>query len=52
MKRNDAEIKHCPTDDMIADCFTKPNQGGKFRKFSKGIMNLCESVGQPECVGG
>ena len=33
-------IEFCPTDDMIADYFTKPLQGEKFRKFRKTIMNL------------
>jgi hypothetical protein len=27
------EIKHCPTDEMLADFFTKPLQGSLFRKF-------------------
>ena len=33
-------VEYCPTDDMIADYFTKPLQGDKFRKFRKIIMNL------------
>ena len=33
-------IQYCPTDDMIADFFTKPLQGNKFYKFRKLIMNL------------
>ena len=33
-------VEYCPTDDMVADYFTKPLQGDKFRKFRKIIMNL------------
>ena len=33
-------VEYCPTDNMIADYFTKPLQGDKFRKFRKIIMNL------------
>ena len=33
-------IVYCPTDDMVADIFTKPLQGGKFRKFRKLLLNL------------
>ena len=32
-KRNDIQILHCPTTDMLADFFTKPLQGSLFRKF-------------------
>jgi len=32
----------CPTDEMMADCHTKPLQGAKFYKFGKMIMGLEE----------
>ena len=42
VKRNKIAIKHCPTDDMMADYFTKPLQGSKFRKFRAFMLNLPE----------
>ena len=38
-------VKFCPTDDMVADFFTKPLQGAKFTNFRKSIMNLREELG-------
>ena len=35
-------VEYCPTNDMIADYYTKPLQGTKFREFRKLIMNLNE----------
>jgi hypothetical protein len=32
-KSNNIRIVHCPTEDMLADFFTKPLQGSLFRKF-------------------
>jgi hypothetical protein len=32
-QRNCINITHCPTEDMLADFFTKPLQGSLFRKF-------------------
>jgi hypothetical protein len=32
------EVKHCPTEQMLADFFTKPLQGSLFRKFREVIM--------------
>jgi hypothetical protein len=36
--KGEIKIEHCPTDDMIADFFTKPLQGQKFIKFRNKIM--------------
>ena len=33
-------IKYCATDDMIADFFTKPLQGTKFKTMRNIIMNI------------
>jgi hypothetical protein len=35
---NELSIKHCPTDQMIADFFSKPTQGAKFIEFRDIIM--------------
>ena len=32
-------LAYCPTDAMVADYFTKPLQGTKFREFHAMIMN-------------
>ena len=37
---NELTILWCSTNDMVADFFTKPLQGAKFRHFRKLIMNL------------
>jgi hypothetical protein len=31
-------VKHCPTEQMLADFFTKPLQGSLFRKFRDVVM--------------
>ena len=40
IEKGDLTVEYCPTDDMVADFFTKPLQGAKFEKFRKIIMNL------------
>jgi hypothetical protein len=37
------KIDHCPTSEMLADFFTKPLQGGPFRKLRDHIMNHAPS---------
>ena len=36
-------LKHCPTNSMIADFFTKPKQGAAFQKFRAAVMNCGEN---------
>ena len=36
-------IEHCPTEDMVADYFTKPLQGAAFYKLRDQIMNITSS---------
>ena len=36
--RNEVQIIHCPTEDMVGDYFTKPLQGSQFVKFRDMIM--------------
>ena len=40
VRKNELSIEHCPTEDMVADFFTKPLQGKLFHKFRSIIMNL------------
>jgi hypothetical protein len=40
VRNGELTIEHCPTQDMIADFFTKPLQGKLFFKFRAIIMNL------------
>lgn len=40
IQNGDLEIQHCPTDNLIADCMSKPLQGAKFCCFRKAILNL------------
>ena len=42
--RREIAIKYCPTDDMIADFYTKPLNGSKFCKFRNLIMNCGNDV--------
>ena len=39
IKKGELKIEYCPTDDVVADFFTKLLQGKKFLQFSKIIMN-------------
>ena len=59
------DVQHCPTEQMLADFFTKPLQGSLFRKFREVIMGhkhinslkvnvpnpLQEHVGQENLLG-
>ena len=38
--RGEIDIRHCPTDEMVADYFSKPLQGKKFLKFRALILGL------------
>ena len=40
LKRGNIELRHCPTECMIADHFTKPLQGSLFRKMRDIIMGV------------
>lgn len=33
-------VKHCPTDQMLGDFFTKPLQGAPFRRFRDAVLNI------------
>ena len=40
ISKGDLSVKHCPTEDMIGDYFTKPLQGVKFEEFRAKIMGF------------
>ena len=40
IKNKEFQVKHCSTEEMVADYFTKPLQGHKFKKFRKMILNI------------
>ena len=40
INNKELEIQYCPTDEMVADYFTKALQGKKFHHFRKIVMNL------------
>lgn len=44
IKRNEIELKYCPTGKMVADYMTKPLVGWKFKQFRNEIMNLPDSA--------
>lgn len=52
IRRGKARVEYCPTEEMVADFFTKPLQGALFRKFRNVIMNLSPAyeLGAQECV--
>ena len=57
IKREGIDIKHCPTDLMLADYFTKPQQGKLFKTMRDIIMGIakypieeCVGKGDPECT--
>ena len=38
IKSEGIDIVHCPTEEMLADFFTKPLQGALFKKFKRVLM--------------
>ena len=38
--KGEIDIRHCPTNEMVADYFSKPLQGKKFLKFRALILGL------------
>ena len=40
IKRGELNLKHCPTNKMLADYMTKPTVGKKFTTFRKELMNM------------
>ena len=42
--KKNVTVKHCPTDELMADFMSKPLQGAKFIKFKNMIKNLPEKT--------
>ena len=40
IQNKELKVVHCPTNEMVADFFTKPLQGCKFKKFRNMIVNI------------
>ena len=52
IQRKEFQLKYCPTDQMMADYFTKPLVGKKFDEMRSFVLNLPSNpMGQQECVG-
>jgi hypothetical protein len=40
IESGEVSLEHCPTEEMVADFFTKPLQGSTFIKLRNMIMNI------------
>jgi hypothetical protein len=43
IKKGEITVDYCPTEEMLADYFTKPLQGAQFRKLRNAIMGISDS---------
>jgi hypothetical protein len=59
IKDGGIDVEYCPTENMLADIFTKPLQGNAFRKFRDAVLNThsssadssaCSTSESQECV--
>ena len=41
--KGEIEIEYCPTEEMLADYFTKPLQGALFQKFRNAILGISDA---------
>jgi hypothetical protein len=46
LKRENITLAHCPTENMLADFYTKPLQGSLFRKMRDYIMGHSDSLNE------
>ncbi len=44
VKKGEIVVKYMPTDDMLADMFTKPLQGEKFRNMRDRVLNITSTT--------
>ena len=43
IKKGEISVDYCPTEDMLADYFTKPLQGSLFRRLRNAAMGVTDS---------
>ena len=43
VNKRELEIEYCPTEEVLADYFTKPVQGALFRKFRNAILGITDA---------
>ena len=43
VNKKEINIEYCPTEEMIADYFTKPLQGSLFRRFRNAVLGMTDS---------
>jgi hypothetical protein len=43
IQKGQVNVEYCPTEDMVADIFTKPLQGSAFKKFRDAVLNVPDS---------
>ena len=43
IKRGEVTVEYCPTEEMLADYFTKPLQGSLFRKLRNAILGITDA---------
>ncbi|KAL7572571.1 hypothetical protein ACA910_000390 [Epithemia clementina (nom. ined.)] len=51
VKQGKINVQYCPTENIVADFFTKTLQGAIFRKLRAMLMNLLSDTAGQECVG-
>jgi hypothetical protein len=47
IEKGEVKVEYCPTEDMLADIFTKPLQGNAFYKFRNAVLNTQPCLTDP-----
>jgi hypothetical protein len=51
IEKGEVKVEYCPTEDMLADIFTKPLQGSAFHKFRNAVLNMQPCLTDPHMSG-